>query len=118
MSQSEVIECLLRLGGSAKLDDLTNEYNKIHFPRNRDYKYLDINTVKKTQQGDLAKLLRDRIIKRTYIKPKGLNPHSLHKFRKYGYYEITEYGYEYIKKDYAYRLQESQQMRVVQKKLS
>ena len=116
MSQNEVIECLLRLGGSAKLDDLTHEYNKLHFPRNINYKYLDINTVKKTQQGDLAKLLRDRIIKRTYIKPKGLDPNSLHKFRRFGYYEITSYGWEYINN--AYKLSPGQSLRVLQKKLS
>lgn len=114
MSQNEVIECLLRLGGSAKLDDLTHEYNKLHFPRNTDYKYLDINTVKKTQQGDLAKLLRDRLISREYIKPKNRDPNTFKRYRKYGFYRITALGWEYIN---SYKLQESQQMRILQKKL-
>jgi hypothetical protein len=55
---------------------------------------LTINEVKKTLQGDLAKLLRDKLISREYRQP-ARNDYSM-RYRKYGYYKITEYGYHYI----------------------
>jgi CRISPR/Cas system-associated protein Cas10 (large subunit of type III CRISPR-Cas system) len=86
---------LVNLGGSATSDHLTDEYNRIHFPRNVGYKELNISETKKTLQGDTAKLLRDRLISREYRKPNKRDPYK--PFRKYGFYQITEYGYYYIK---------------------
>lgn len=95
MSQDEALRCLVILGGSAKLDDLADEYNKMHFPRNEGYKYLSINDTKKTMQGDLAKLLRDRLIIREYRKPTKRDAYI--QSRKFGFYTITDLGYRYIK---------------------
>ena len=94
MSQDEVLRCLVNLGGSATLDELSDEYNNMHFPRNVGYKDLNVNEVKKTLQGDTAKLLRDRLIHREYRKPSRRDPYR--QFRKYGFFTITEYGYHYI----------------------
>lgn len=95
MSQDEVLRCLMNLGGSATLNQLTDEYNRIHFPRNTEYKQLTILEVKKTLQGDTAKLLRDRLIHREYRKPTKRDPYK--QFRKFGFYTITTYGHRYIK---------------------
>lgn len=68
----------------------------MHFPRNKDYKQVENVTVKKTMQGDLAKLLKCDLISRIYKKPP--KPRKHRRFhRKEGYYSITELGMEYIK---------------------
>lgn len=106
--------CLLELGGAAALDDLTDKYNKMHFPRNVNYTYLSTNDVKKTQQGDIAKLLRDNLISRVYKKPKERDPYDTDtkkQFRKYGYYTITTLGYKYIVDHRLHTLQQMQRMR-------
>ena len=82
------------MGGSGSHNELADTYNKMHFPRNTDYKMLTVSEVKKTLQGDMAKLLRDRMIAREYRKPSKRDPYK--QFRKFGYYTITEYGYHYI----------------------
>ena len=95
MSQDEALRCLVNLGGSAKLDDLADEYNRMHFPRNIGYKEYSKNETKKTLQGDTSKLLRDRLITREYRKPSKRDPYK--QFRKYGFYTITDAGWKYIK---------------------
>jgi hypothetical protein len=94
LSQDEVLRCLVLMGGSGSHSELADVYNKMHFPRNTDYKILTLNEVKKTLQGDMAKLLRDRMISREYRKPTKRDPYK--QFRKFGFYKITEYGYHYI----------------------
>lgn len=87
------------------MDDLTLEYNRIHFPRNINFSQLDINSVKKTMAGDLSKLMRDRMITRVYLYP---NKREQNKpYRRYGYYSLTELGKKYIN---AYRLPTLQQV--------
>ena len=66
----------------------------MHFPRNIGYKMLTLNETKKTLQGDVSKLLRDKLISREYRQPKKRDPFKPH--RKYRYYVITPYGWEYI----------------------
>lgn len=85
----------MNLGGSAKLDDLTDEYNHMHFPRNTGYKELTIMEVKKTLQGDTSKLIRDGLISRVYMKPTKRDPYK--QFRKFSFYTITDRGWKYIK---------------------
>ena len=94
MSQDEVLRCLVQLGGSGSYDQLVDVYNHMHFPRNTDYKIFTQNEVKKILQKDTAKLFRDRMITREYKKPKKRDPYR--QYRKYGFYEITTYGYNYI----------------------
>jgi hypothetical protein len=94
MSQDEVLRCLVLLGGSGSHAELADTYNRMHFPRNTEYKLLTITEVKKTLQGDMAKLLRDRMISREYRKPSRRDPYK--QFRKFGFYQITEAGYYYI----------------------
>jgi hypothetical protein len=94
MSQDEVLRCLVLLGGSGSHGELADTYNKMHFPRNTDYKLLTLNEVKKTLQGDMAKLLRDRMISREYRKPTKRDPYT--QYRKFGFYTITTYGHQYI----------------------
>jgi len=95
LSQDEVLRCLVILGGSGSHTELADTYNKMHFPRNTEYKTLTLNEVKKTLQGDMAKLLRDKLIAREYRKPTRRDPYSS-QYRKFGYYTITYYGYHYI----------------------
>ena len=97
MSQDEVLRCLVKLNGSAWHDDITNEYNKIHFPRNTNYKDIEKITVKKTLQGDLSKLLKFGFISRVYRKPPERRQGS-RCYRIEGYYSITALGLEYIQK--------------------
>ena len=94
MSQDECLRCLVHLGGSAKLDDLADEYNRIHFPRNVGYKDLTMNEVKKTLQGDTSKLMRNRLISRVYMRPSKRDAYKQH--RKFGFYTITDRGWNYI----------------------
>ena len=94
MSQDEVLRCLAQLGGSGSHNELADVYNRMHFPRNTDYRMLTINEVKKTLQGDTAKLLRDRLIAREYRRPLKRDAYKPH--RKFGFYTITNYGYQYI----------------------
>lgn len=77
------------------MQQLTDQYNKIHFPPNTGYKMLTLNEVKKTLQGDTAKLLRDRMITREYRTPSKRDPYRQH--RRYAFYSITPYGHHYIK---------------------
>jgi hypothetical protein len=83
------------MGGSGSHNELADTYNKMHFPRNTDYKMLTVSEVKKTLQGDLAKLLRDKLIAREYRRPSRMD--SSIRYRKYGFYIISEMGYKYIK---------------------
>ena len=94
MSQVEVLRCLYLLGGSGTMQQLTDTYNQMHFPRNTNYKILTIHEVKKTLQGDTAKLLRDRMITREYRIPSKRDLYKQH--RKFAYYTITPYGHQYI----------------------
>jgi hypothetical protein len=94
LSQDEVLRCLAQLGGSGSHNELADVYNRMHFPRNTNYRTLTINEVKKTLQGDMAKLLRDRLIAREYRIPRKRDPYKQH--RKYGFYTITNYGHKYI----------------------
>jgi hypothetical protein len=86
------------LGGSdIYIDDLAEEYNRMHFPRNINFRELDPNTVKKTLQGDLSKLLRDRLITRTRKYPQEKKIIKYNKpYRKYAYYSLTEEGKKYV----------------------
>ena len=94
LSQAEVLRCLMLLGGSGSHAELTELYNHMHFPRNTNYKMLTLNEVKKTLQGDTAKLLRDRMITREYRIPSKRDLYKQH--RKYAHYTITKYGHKYI----------------------
>jgi hypothetical protein len=93
----------MNLGGKATIADLANEYNRIHFPNNVDYKQLKVKDVKKTMQSDTSKLIRDRMIQRFVTKPYPRDPYSIN--RIIVWYEITEYGWKMIDAD---RLQEVQ----------
>ena len=103
MSQTEVLRCLINLGGNATINELCEAYNKMHFPRNTDYSLLEKNEVKKTMQGDTAKLLRDRMIIRIVSKPVKRDPYKIN--RIIVSYRITEYGWKLA---HAYQLQTSQ----------
>jgi hypothetical protein len=105
MSQKEVLICLMNLGGKATIADLADEYNRIHFPNNIEYRQLKVKDVKKTMQSDTSKLIRDRMIQRSVTKPFPKDPHIIN--RIIVWYEITEYGYKIIDAD---RLQEIQQV--------
>ena len=94
MSQDEVLRCLVMLGGSGSYAELVDVYNHMHFPRNTDYKMLTLNEVKKTLQGDTAKLLRDKMITREYRRPPKRDPYR--QYRQFAFYQITTYGYKYI----------------------
>src|SRR5688500_7716804 len=83
----------MRLGGNATITDLTNEYNKIHFPRNINYKDLNVKDVRKTMQGDVSKLIRDKMIKRVITRPPTRLPPNN---RLITTFHITEYGYKNI----------------------
>ena len=97
ISQSEVLTVLYNLGGSGWHDDITDSYNKIHFPRNIEYRQLSNLVVKKTMQGDLAKLLKRGLITRIYRKPSKKRLHrKTHRIE--GYYSLTEAGLDYIKR--------------------
>jgi hypothetical protein len=105
MSQKEVLICLMNLGGKATIADLADEYNRIHFPNNIEYRQLKVKDVKKTMQSDTSKLIRDRMIRRLVTKPFPKDPHIIN--RIIVWYEITEYGWKIIDAD---RLQKVQQV--------
>jgi hypothetical protein len=91
MSQSEVLRILLRLGGRATIDELADEYNIEHFPRNHNFCELPIFLVKKTMSHDITKLLRDHMIHKEKIKrPVGYLANGLNK--PLIVYTLTSYG--------------------------
>jgi hypothetical protein len=89
----------MKLNGNATLADLTEEYNKMHFPRNKNYKELAVKDVRKTMQGDIAKLIRDRTVERIIIRQNKQNVYGSN--RIVTYYKLTEYGWKIIE---GYRL--------------
>jgi hypothetical protein len=103
VSQTEVLRCLINLGGNATINELCDAYNQMHFPRNTEYSLLSKIEVKKTMQGDTAKLLRDRMIIRIVSKPVKRNPYIVN--RIIVSYRITEYGWKLA---HAYKLLASQ----------
>ena|SRR5688572_2456527 len=99
----------MKLGGHATISELTDEYNKLHFPRNTNYKDLSTKEVRKTMQGDVSKLIRDRTIQRIIIRPK-LSPANYSTAtlpRLVTTFKITEYGWKVID---GYRLSQVQQV--------
>ena len=97
MSQNEILVCLMKLGGYAEMPALVEEYNKLHFPRNKGYKFQTIKEVKKTMQGDTSKLIRDNMIERIITRPKDI-PRSeyISRPRLITSFRITEYGWNII----------------------
>jgi hypothetical protein len=93
----------MKLNGNATLADLTEEYNKMHFPRNKNYKELAVKDVRKTMQGDIAKLIRDRTVERIIIRPSTKHTNICHgsSNRLITIYKLTEYGWKIIE---GYRL--------------
>jgi len=92
MSQSEVLRILYRLGGKATLETLANEYNKEHFPFNKDYRQLPILQVKKTLQHDTMNLLRDHYIEKTKHKRTDLAYYNMKNNKPVITFHLTEAG--------------------------
>ena len=94
MSQIEVLKCLINLGGSADYETLLREYNKIHFQNNDNFKTIPRKDVKKTMQGDTAKLVRDRVITKTIKQLRNPSGVKIFPTQLEVTFKITKYGIE------------------------